>query len=44
MSPKIESKLLLVDDLKENLVALDALVRGPGRVVYQASSGDAALA
>lgn len=40
----IESKLLLVDDLKENLVALDALVRGPGRRVYQAGSGDAALA
>ena len=40
----IESKLLLVDDLKENLVALDALVRGPGRRVFQAGSADAALA
>jgi signal transduction histidine kinase len=40
----IESKLLLVDDLKENLVALDALVRGPGRRVFQARSGDDALA
>ncbi|WP_218508389.1 hybrid sensor histidine kinase/response regulator [Variovorax sp. dw_308] len=39
-----ESKLLLVDDLPENLLALDALVRGEGRTVFQASSADAALA
>ncbi|RZL65674.1 MAG: hybrid sensor histidine kinase/response regulator [Variovorax sp.] len=40
----VESKLLIVDDLPENLLALDALVRGPGRVVFQATSADAALA
>ncbi|MEJ8857356.1 hybrid sensor histidine kinase/response regulator [Variovorax robiniae] len=39
-----ESKLLLVDDLPENLLALDALVRGEGRTVFQATSADAALA
>ena len=44
MPYQIESKLLLVDDLKENLIALDALVRGPQRSVFQASSGEAALA
>ncbi|MDA7416596.1 hybrid sensor histidine kinase/response regulator [Xenophilus arseniciresistens] len=44
MPHKIESKLLLVDDLHENLVALDALVRGPQRTVFQAASGEAALA
>ncbi|WP_225783997.1 hybrid sensor histidine kinase/response regulator [Xenophilus sp. Marseille-Q4582] len=44
MPHQIESKLLLVDDLKENLVALDALVRGPQRSVFQAASGEAALA
>ncbi|RYF68797.1 MAG: hybrid sensor histidine kinase/response regulator, partial [Comamonadaceae bacterium] len=37
----VESKLLIVDDLPENLLALDALVRGPGRVVFQATSADA---
>ena len=36
-----ESTLLLVDDLPENLLALDALVRGEGRTVYQAASADA---
>jgi len=35
--------LLLVDDLSENLVALEALLRGPGRRVLTASSGDEAL-
>ena len=44
MPHRIESKLLLVDDLQENLVALDALVRGPQRSVFQANSGEAALA
>ena len=44
MPHQIETKLLLVDDLKENLIALDALVRGPQRSVFQASSGEAALA
>jgi signal transduction histidine kinase len=40
----VESKLLIVDDLPENLLALDALIRGPGRSVFQATSADAALA
>ena len=35
--------LLLVDDLRENLVALEALVRGPGRRVFTAQDGDEAL-
>ncbi len=39
-----ESKLLIVDDLPENLLALDALIRGPGRPVYQATSAEQALA
>jgi signal transduction histidine kinase len=37
------SKLLIVDDLPENLVALEALVRGEGREVYCAGSGEQAL-
>ncbi|QOY93438.1 hybrid sensor histidine kinase/response regulator [Massilia sp. UMI-21] len=44
MSVQDPSKLLIVDDLPENLRALDALIRGEGRLVYQASSGDQALA
>jgi signal transduction histidine kinase len=36
-------KLLLVDDLRENLVALQALVRGPGRQLFCAQSGEEAL-
>ncbi len=40
----VESKLLIVDDLPENLLALDALIRGPSRRVFQARSGEAALA
>ena len=44
MSVQDPSKLLIVDDLPENLRALDALIRGEGRLVYQASSGDEALA
>jgi len=35
--------LLLVDDLHENLVALEALIRGPGRRIFTARSGDEAL-
>jgi signal transduction histidine kinase len=38
-----EVKLLLVDDLQENLVALQALVRGGDRQVFTARSGEAAL-
>ena len=44
MSSQDPSKLLIVDDLPENLRALDALIRGEGRLVYQASSGEEALA
>ena len=44
MSVQDPSKLLIVDDLPENLRALDALIRGEGRLVYQASSGEEALA
>ena len=40
----VESKLLIVDDLPENLLALEALIRGPARPVYQASSAEQALA
>ena len=40
----VESKLLIVDDLPENLLALDALIRGPGRTVIQSGSADEALA
>lgn len=38
------TKLLIVDDLPENLQALEALIRGDGREVYRAGSGDEALA
>jgi signal transduction histidine kinase len=38
------TKLLIVDDLPENLRALGALLRDDERTVYQATSGDAALA
>ncbi|MBB3117548.1 hybrid sensor histidine kinase/response regulator [Pseudoduganella violacea] len=38
------TKLLIVDDLPENLRALNALIRGEGRAVFQAASGEEALA
>ncbi|MCU9947276.1 hybrid sensor histidine kinase/response regulator [Pseudomonas solani] len=38
------SKLLIVDDLPENLLALEALIKGEGRQVFQAGSADEALA
>ena len=44
MLDEIEAKLLIVDDLAENLLALEALIRGPGRTIYQARSGEQALA
>ncbi len=44
MNIEVESKLLIVDDLPENLLALEALIRSPGRVVYRAASAEAALA
>ncbi len=44
MSAQDPSKLLIVDDLPENLRALDALIRDDKRQVFQASSGEEALA
>ena len=38
-----EARILIVDDLPENLLALDALIRQAGIVVHQAQSADAAL-
>ncbi|MYM29085.1 response regulator [Duganella sp. CY15W] len=38
------TKLLIVDDLPENLQALEALLRGEGREIHQAGSGEEALA
>ena len=38
-----ETNVLLVDDLQENLVALEALIRQPGRRIYSARSGEEAL-
>jgi len=37
------AKLLIVDDLPDNLLALDALIQGEGREVHQAQSAEAAL-
>lgn len=39
-----KAKILIVDDLPENLLALDALIRQEDRIVLQAQSGEAALA
>jgi signal transduction histidine kinase len=38
------TKLLIVDDLPENLQALNAVIRGDGREIFQAGSGEEALA
>jgi signal transduction histidine kinase len=44
MSPEPHHiNLLLVDDLQENLVALEALIRAPDRRIFSARSGDEAL-
>jgi signal transduction histidine kinase len=43
MSAQDPSKLLIVDDLPENLRALDALIRDEARQVFQAGSGEEAL-
>ncbi|WP_394781952.1 ATP-binding protein [Undibacterium sp.] len=37
------TKLLIVDDLPENLRALNAIIRQEDRTIYQADSGEAAL-
>ena len=39
----IQAKLLIVDDLPENLLALEALIKGEDRTVYKALSADEAL-
>jgi signal transduction histidine kinase len=44
MSQPEPSKLLIVDDLPDNLRALDALIRHEQRIVIHASSGEQALA
>ena len=41
--PPIDVNVLLVDDLQENLVALEALIRQPGRRIFSARSGEQAL-
>lgn len=35
--------ILIVDDLPENLLALEALIRAPGRRIFEAKSGNEAL-
>ena len=42
-SPSPDVNVLLVDDLQENLVALEALVRESGRRIFTARSGEQAL-
>jgi len=44
MNVQTKSKLLIVDDLPDNLRALDALIRDEQRLVFHAHSGDEALA
>ena len=39
----IQAKLLIVDDLPENLLALEALIKRDDRIVYKALSADEAL-
>lgn len=43
MLSNIQAKLLIVDDLPENLLALEALIRREDRIVYKALSADEAL-
>jgi signal transduction histidine kinase len=43
MLSTIQAKLLIVDDLPENLLALEALIKREDRVVYKALSADEAL-
>ncbi|OAI86421.1 hybrid sensor histidine kinase/response regulator [Pseudomonas putida] len=43
MLSHIQAKLLIVDDLPENLLALEALIKAEDREVYQAGSADQAL-
>ena len=43
MTSEHGTKLLIVDDLPENLLALEASIRDDGYIIYQASSGEQAL-
>ncbi|MGE8064281.1 hybrid sensor histidine kinase/response regulator [Pseudomonas sp. NPDC089569] len=43
MLSEIQAKLLIVDDLPENLLALEALIKREDRTVYKAQSADEAL-
>jgi signal transduction histidine kinase len=43
MLSNIQAKLLIVDDLPENLLALEALIKREDRLVYKAQSADEAL-
>ncbi|PZW97112.1 signal transduction histidine kinase [Pseudomonas sp. 478] len=43
MLSTIQAKLLIVDDLSENLLALEALIKREDRIVYKALSADEAL-
>ena len=43
MKEQIASKVLIVDDLADNLQALDALIRHEQRLVFHAASGEQAL-
>jgi CheY-like chemotaxis protein len=38
-----KAKLLIVDDLPENLQALSKIIEQDDRIIYSAQSGDAAL-
>lgn len=43
MLSTVQAKLLIVDDLPENLLALEALIKREDRQVYKALSADEAL-
>ena len=43
MLRKIEAKVLIVDDLPENLLALRSLIQSEDRMVFEANSADDAL-
>ncbi|RMO94550.1 Sensor histidine kinase/response regulator [Pseudomonas syringae pv. philadelphi] len=43
MLSEIQAKLLIVDDLPENLLALEALIKREDRIVFKALSADEAL-
>jgi signal transduction histidine kinase len=43
MLSTVQAKLLIVDDLPENLLALEALIKREDRIVYKALSADEAL-